>query len=57
MGFFSNLIGSAIDIALTPVAVIKDVVNVVTGSETNATTNQIEKAGNKLSDAIDDIYE
>jgi hypothetical protein len=57
MGFFSNLVGSVVDIALTPVAVVKDVVNVVTGNETNATKTQIEKAGDKLSDAIDDIYE
>ena len=57
MGFFSNLVGSVVDIALTPIAVAKDVVNVVTGNETDATKNQIEKAGNKLSDAIDDIFE
>jgi len=34
MGFFSSIVGATIKTALTPLAVVKDVVNVVSGEET-----------------------
>ena len=37
MGFFSNIISATVKTVLTPVAVVKDVVNVATGEEVEAT--------------------
>ena len=44
MGFFSNIISATIKTALTPVAVVKDVVNVVTGEDADATKKLLESA-------------
>lgn len=57
MGFFSNLVSATIKTALTPVAVVKDAVNVVTGQEADATKNLLSSAGEDISDAIDNITE
>lgn len=45
MGFFSNIISATVKVALTPVAIVKDVVNVATGEETNATKDLLKSAG------------
>lgn len=55
MGFLSNIVSATIKTALTPVAVVKDVVNVATGYEVDTTKNLLESAGDDVSDAIDDI--
>jgi len=55
MGFLSNIVSATIKTALTPVAVVKDVINVATGQDPNTTKNLIESAGEDVSDAIDDI--
>lgn len=55
MGFFSGLIGAAVKVAITPIAVVKDVVNVATGEEPNATKSLLESAGDDVKDAIDDL--
>lgn len=55
MGFFSNMISAAVKTALTPVAVVKDVVNVVTGEEADATKELLESAGDDVNEAFDDI--
>jgi hypothetical protein len=55
MGFLSNIVSATIKTALTPVAVVKDVVNVATGNEADTTKNLLESAGDDVSDAIDDI--
>ena len=57
MGFFSNIISAAVKTALTPVAVVADVVNVATGREPEATKELLKSAGEDVSDAIDDIDE
>lgn len=54
MGFFSNIISSAVKVALTPVAVVVDVVKVATGQEPDTTKELLESAGEDLSDAVDD---
>ena len=51
MGFFSSII----KVALTPVAIVKDVANVVTGQEPNATENLLESAKDDFNDFIDGI--
>jgi hypothetical protein len=55
MGFLSNIVSATIKTALTPVAVVKDVINVATGQDPDTTKNLIESAGEDVSDAIDDI--
>jgi len=55
MGFFSSIISSAVKVAISPVAVVADVVKVATGNEADTTKNLLESAGEDVSDAIDDI--
>jgi hypothetical protein len=55
MGFFSNIISATVKTALTPVAIVKDVVNVATGDEANATKKLVKSAGNDAADAFDDL--
>jgi hypothetical protein len=57
MGFFSNIISATVKTALTPVAVVKDVVNVATGEEANTTKNLIKSAGQDTSEALDDLVD
>lgn len=55
MSFFSNIFSATVKAALTPVAVVKDVVNVVIGDEVDATKNLIEDAGDDIKQAGDDL--
>jgi len=55
MGFFSSLISATVKVALTPVAVVKDAVNVVTGEEADTTKELLESAGEDVKDSMDDI--
>ena len=55
MGFFGNIISSAVKVALTPVAVVADAVKVVSGEEADTTKNLIESAGDDVSNAFDSI--
>ena len=55
MGFFSNIISATVKTALTPVAVVKDAVNVVRGEDADATKNLLASAGEDASDAFDDL--
>jgi hypothetical protein len=57
MGFFSNIISATVKTALTPVAIVKDVVNVATGEEANATKKLVRSAGNDAADAVDDLVD
>jgi hypothetical protein len=49
MGFFTNIITATVKVALTPVAIVKDVVNVATGEEANATKDLLKSAGDDAS--------
>lgn len=55
MGFFSNILSATVKTVLTPVAIVKDVVNVATGEEADATKGLLSSAGEDVEDAIDDI--
>lgn len=55
MGFFSNIIGATVKTVLTPVAVVKDVVNIATGEEADATKNLLQSAKRDAEDAFDDL--
>ena len=55
MGFLSNIISATVKTALTPVAIVKDAVNVVTGDEANTTKKLLSSAKKDADDAMDDI--
>ena len=52
MGFFGNIISATVKTVLTPVAIVKDVVNVANGDEANATGNLVDSALDDLGDAF-----
>lgn len=49
------MISAALKAALTPVAVVKDAVSVVTGDEPDATKQIIESSVEDLKEAADDL--
>lgn len=57
MGFFSNIVSATIKIALAPVAVVKDVVDVAIGGDADNTKKLIESAKDDAKDAVDDLTE
>jgi hypothetical protein len=54
MGFFSDIISATIKVALTPVAIVKDAVDIVKGEEPDNTKALLQSAGEDLDDAIDE---
>lgn len=54
MGFFSNLTSAIVKVALTPIAVVADAVNVATGQEANTTKDLLKSAGKDAEQAMDD---
>ncbi len=57
MGFLTNLVSATIKTALTPVAVVKDVVNVIRDEEADSTKNLLNSVGDDLNDAADDLVD
>lgn len=55
MGFFSNILSATIKTALTPIAIIKDVVDIAKGEEADNTKNLLKSAGEDFDEAIDEI--
>jgi len=55
MGFFSDIISATVKVALTPVAIVKDVANIATGEEADATKYLLSSAGEDFSAAVDEI--
>ena len=55
MGFLSGMFSAVVKTALTPVAIIKDTVNVVTGEEAEATKSLLTSAAEDVSDAVEDL--
>lgn len=55
MGFLSNLISATVKTVLTPVAIVKDVVNLATGEEADATKELLKSAADDVSEATDDL--
>lgn len=55
MGFLSKMFSATVKTVLTPVAIVKDAVNVVTGEEADATKNLLESAGDDVKEATDDL--
>ena len=57
MGFFLDLISASVKVVLTPVAVVKDVVNIVTDEEPDATKSLLESAVEDVQQAFEDIVD
>jgi hypothetical protein len=57
MGFLSNMLSATVKTVLTPVAVVKDAVNVVTGEEADATKNLLSSAVEDVEEGFDDLGE
>jgi len=55
MGFFSNILSATVKTALTPLAIAKDAINVVTGEEAEATKQLLKSAREDASDAFEDL--
>lgn len=55
MGFLSEMFSAVVKTVLTPVAIVKDVVNVATGEEADATKNLLNSAGEDVENSIDDL--
>lgn len=55
MGFFSSLISATVKTALTPVAVVKDAVNIASGEKPDSTKKLLESAGDDIKEATDDL--
>lgn len=55
MGFLTNMFSAMIKTVLTPVAVIKDTVNIVTGNEPDATKDLLSSAVNDVEEGFDDL--
>lgn len=57
MGFFGKLLGAAVDVVLTPVEIVKDVVTMggaLNDEPVPYTIKRLSKAVDKVSDAADD---
>ena len=54
-GFIGNVVSTTVKIVATPIAVVKDVVNITMGNEATSTRYLIESAGDDLSKACDEI--
>jgi DNA-binding protein YbaB len=57
MGFFGNIITSVVKVALTPIAIVKDVAIIAVGrpKDATATKDLLSSAANDAEKAIDDI--
>lgn len=55
MGFLTNIVSSVVKTALTPVAVVKDAVNVATGNEAESIKKLLASASEDLEDAFSDL--
>lgn len=55
MGFFSSMISGAVKTVLSPLAVVKDAVDVVTGNEPTATKDLVESTVKDAKEAIDNL--
>lgn len=55
MGFFSDIVSATVKTALTPVAIVKDAVNVAVGNDADETKKLLESVGEDVESAVDNI--
>jgi hypothetical protein len=54
MGFLSGMFSAVVKTALTPVAIVKDIVNIATDEEADSTKSLLESAGEDVIQAAED---
>jgi len=55
MGFLSKIISATVKTALTPIAIVKDAVKIVTGEEADATKDLLESAADDVAESTEDL--
>jgi hypothetical protein len=55
MGFLSKIISATVKTVLTPIAIVKDAVNIATGEEADATKDLLESAADDVMESGDDL--
>lgn len=55
MGFLGDVFSSVVKVALTPVAIVKDVANISTGEKPNATKKLLQSAADDITEAGEDL--
>jgi hypothetical protein len=55
MGFLTNILSATVKTVLTPVAIVKDVVDVATGEDADNTKKLLSSAANDVDEAGDDL--
>jgi len=55
MGFLGGIFSAVVKTVLTPVAIVKDAVNVVTGEEADTTKSLLQSAAEDVGEATDDL--
>ncbi len=55
MGFLSSIIGATVKTVLTPVAVVKDALNIVSGESPDSTKELLESIVNDLAEGVGDL--
>lgn len=55
MGLLSNLVSAAVKTALTPLAIVKDAINIVSDEDPDTTKRLLESAADDVEEAADDI--
>lgn len=57
MGFFGNLIKATVQVAVIPVTIIKDVIDLANGNEPDATLTTLSDASDSLESSLSDLSE
>jgi len=55
MGFLTGMFSAVVKVALSPVAIVKDVANVAIGEDADATKSLLGSAVDDAEDAMDDL--
>lgn len=55
MGFLSSIFSATVKTVLTPISIIKDAGNIITGNEINSTSNLLESAVEDVDQAFNDL--
>lgn len=55
MGFLGNILGAGIKVALTPIAIVADVVDIAEGEAPTTTVSLLASAVDDVIDAADDL--
>ncbi len=55
MGFLTEILSATVKVAITPVAVIKDVGHILSGEDPCATKTTLESAASDLGESLDEL--